>query len=732
MAPATRPDSVRTGCESLARAGASANADVAQAASKRAATAGMLQRDGIRTPRGVVHVLDVGGSAAVQGRCDKIVPLPRSWPTHTLYGLVRTRFPHAVGPDNLSTPCHAGDIVGGMPEPRADVAAQYLENAARYATERDRQSRRYRYVSHARLVLFLGAAAFVLSAIPAGTAGAGIRVAAGVAGFVAFFALVYWHSRIDASQRWFATLALVNEEAAARVDRAWDRLSPASVTGPGTAHAYADDLDLFGHASLFQLLGWVGTEAGRQTLAGWLTAPAAPGVSRARQRAVAELARRAPFREELAALGRLVEPSSHDLDGFFRWAEGGPWLTRRRWLVWTVRTVSASTILLLAMQIAGLVDRPFWFYPLLPSLALFGLYERRIQATFRQAFSRDRQLQQHSTIFTRLAAGSFTSPALQRLQEDLRQSGATAAREMARLAAIRQLADLRFVQLFHFVIGLLTLWDFHVLVWLERWQVRNAAHLRRWFGALGEFDALAALAALAHDNPAWAFPEVLDQGARVEARSLGHPLIPALRRVHNDVTVGPPGSFLLVTGSNMSGKSTLLRAIGLNVVLAQAGGPVCAAAMTLPPVSVYTSMRVQDSLEEGVSYFMAALQRLRFVVSAARSSGPRDSVLLYLLDEVLQGTNTAERQVAVRRILRHLLTLRAIGAVTTHDLELASSEELAAACRPVHFTEGVEVVAGPPGQAHREVRLSFDYQLRPGVATSSNALKLLQVMGLDE
>ena len=162
----------------------------------------------------------------------------------------------------------------------------------------------------------------------------------------------------------------------------------------------------------------------------------------------------------------------------------------------------------------------------------------------------------------------------------------------------------------------------------------------------------------------------------------------------------------------------------MNAVLAQAGAPVCAERMRLPPLSICTSMRVQDSLEEGVSYFMAALQRLKLVVAAARTVRDGEPMLLYLLDEVLQGTNTAERQVAVRRILRHLLTLRVVGAVTTHDLELAACDELEAGCHAVHFSEAVE---------HHEqgLRLSFDYQLKPGVATSRNALKLLQMVGLD-
>ena len=195
--------------------------------------------------------------------------------------------------------------------------------------------------------------------------------------------------------------------------------------------------------------------------------------------------------------------------------------------------------------------------------------------------------------------------------------------------------------------------------------------------------------------------------------------------MRNDVRLGGGGPrVLIVSGSNMSGKSTLLRAVGVNVALAQAGAPVCAGLLRMPPLRVCTSIRVQDSLEAGVSYFMAALQRLRLVVAAARSTrngGPR---VLYLLDEVLQGTNTAERQVAVRRVLRHLLDLPTLGVVTTHDLELADCDELRASCRAVHFGEGVVPDGG-------QVRLVFDYRLRPGIATSRNALKLLRSVGLD-
>jgi DNA mismatch repair ATPase MutS len=271
----------------------------------------------------------------------------------------------------------------------------------------------------------------------------------------------------------------------------------------------------------------------------------------------------------------------------------------------------------------------------------------------------------------------------------------------------------------------LLLWDVHVLAALERWKREGGQEARRWLQSLGELEALSALAGLRHDNPDWIFPVVDAHADSYRATNLGHPLLRDDVRVGNDVTIGPPGSFLFVTGSNMSGKSTLLRAIGVNGVLALAGGPVCARTLAMPPVQLWTSVRVQDSLERGVSFFLAELQRLKLVVDAAtaarESGGPR---VLYLLDEILQGTNTAERSVAARRIIGYLVDQGAIGAVSTHDLALADDPRLAAAANAVHFTDTIgEGPDAPP--------MAFDYHLRTGVATTTNALRLMRLIGLD-
>ncbi|HOC17164.1 MAG TPA: hypothetical protein PKK95_02795 [Vicinamibacterales bacterium] len=604
-------------------------------------------------------------------------------------------------------------------------AAAYREAAAANRRERDGWSRRSRRIAVARVAVFLSASALTLWALQGRGEWSAPALATGALGFLGFFALVVWHSRVESAERRASAFAQTNEEAALRIERQWSALPPPRPSPADAAHPYADDLDLFGRASLFSLLGSAGTEAGRQALARWLLHPARPEEIRERQQAVRELAGREAWREALAATARMVEANPHELDVFLEWATSSPWLTPKRWLLWTARAATATTLPLAALHASGAIGSPYWLAPLLVSLILMAVYERRIHQTFSQAFSRERLFHEHAALFEHLAGAEYAAPLLRGLADRLQASGLTAPREMAALGRVMRLADLRFQALFHFPINALTLWDVHVLAALERWQARAGVHLPRWFAALGEFEALSALAWLAHDHPAWAFPEVHESANRLEGVDLGHPLLPDGRRVGNDVTVGPPGQCLLVTGSNMSGKSTLLRAIGVNVVLAQAGGPVCARRLAMPPLSPFTSMRVQDSLEEGVSYFMAALRRLKLLVSEAERVPGDGPMLLYLLDEILQGTNTAERQVAVRRIMAHLLELPAIGAITTHDLELASAPELAGRCRAVHFSEGVSA-------AGEGVRLSFDYTLRPGVATSRNALKLLQLVGLGE
>jgi DNA mismatch repair ATPase MutS len=331
-------------------------------------------------------------------------------------------------------------------------------------------------------------------------------------------------------------------------------------------------------------------------------------------------------------------------------------------------------------------------------------------------------------VMAEAAALDVESPLLVEARRTLRPSeadgSASAEEALESLRGRVTLSTLRHTPLFYLAAQTLLLWDLHVWHALEQWRRKHGRHMRGWLAAIGRIEALTAIASLAHDQPTWTFPTVERGHDRFAAEGMGHPLLRDAVRITNDVTIGPAGSFLLITGSNMSGKSTLLRSIGLNAILAHAGAPVCASRLTMPPMALYTSMRVSDSLELGLSLFMASLLRLKRVMDAAREANPARRPLLYLLDEVLQGTNSGERQIAVRTIVGHLVKRGALGVVTTHDLELAAAEDFTASADSRHLTEHVTV----DGQ---ELKMTFDYKLRPGPATSGNALNLVRMLGLD-
>ncbi len=562
------------------------------------------------------------------------------------------------------------------------------------------------------------------------------------AALVAFLSVLPGHDRALRRQRRAADLVRLNEEALLRLTRSWTKLPEPPALAAETSVPKVRDLSLLGHASLFQLLGTAHAPPGRNTLASWLLDPAPPAEIAERQAAVKELAPALDFRQQLEARTLAMAGISPDVEPFLAWAESPPWLLNKPWLVWLARVLLVATAIALGFHVADvqafLATAPpgtppgevlAAFLPSAPmalllaiNLTLSYLMSGRLAASFDRLQAREREFQLYAGALELIPEHTFQAPPLQRITAALAPEGRSAHRWMALLQSRMGLSDARHSGILHFFLQVFLLWDFHTLWLLERWQQATGVHVRRWLAALGEMEAFCALAGLAHDNPDWAFPRVAAGETSFAASRLGHPLVAASKRVTNDVELGPTGTFLLVTGSNMSGKSTLLRSIGINAVLAQAGGPVCAADLRMPPVDLATSILVEDSLEDGVSFFLAELHRIRSVVDAADRAHAEGRIVLYLLDEILRGTNSHERQVAVRRVIRHLLRQGALGAVSTHDLQIAEIVELADAVRPVHFRETLHPGGDPP--------MTFDYLMRPGVATTTNALHLMELVGL--
>ncbi len=606
----------------------------------------------------------------------------------------------------------------------------YVAREKAHAVRRDAERGRSAVLARLRLGTFLAGVACLTWWV--GFGGGSLACAIALGFLLIFGILVVVHARVEARAAWFESLRVVNARGTARLDRKWEALpdAPPPAGVDVDAHPYAIDLDVFGRASLFQWIGPAATKQGSRTLAGWLLQPAPREEVDLRHGAVAELSPLDEWREQLAAFGVSAATSrAESLAPFLEWAESAsPSLRGMTAVRVAVYAILAALWILLPLHLTGVMPNSLWPLPLLAGIVLSFATAVPLTRAFDRAGAGERAIRQYAGVLEHIESQEFAAPCLRAVKSRLTVPpvAGTARAPLSAAAAMRGLnrilgfADFRHgAALLHFPVQAFTLWDFHCLFALERWRRAAGPRVRDWFDAAGELDALSCLAGIHRDNPDWCFPEITAE-RRYIARGLGHPLLPAARRVTNDVEVGPPGTVLLVTGSNMSGKSTLLRAIGVNAVLAEAGAPVCADSLRMPTCDVQTSIRIQDSLERGVSYFMAALARLKRVVDAAQRE-PAGRVLFYLLDEILQGTNSAERGIAVQAVARHLLDAGAIGVMTTHDLNLAGEEPLRSAARLVHFTETVD----------ERGTMKFDYRLRDGLATSRNALRLMEMIGID-
>lgn len=600
--------------------------------------------------------------------------------------------------DRVSQTTQAGD-------PRAVHSAR-LERARQRLVALDRTSG---WIANGRTVAFVGAIA--LAALwYFGKLGAWAGACAPVS-LAVYVLFAVWHQRVFQSERRARGAVRCSERGLARLDGSWHDFRERGDAFVDGSHLYTSDLDVFGQGSLFQLLNETGTAAGERRLAAILRMPAPLETVRERQAALRELSAQIDFREALAVEGGLVADHKPDPAAFIAWAEQAPSLDSIRWAQPFAWLGPVASVVLFVLRQLGLVPPALWWIGVALTVGVAAITRTALGRYWDALTAGELAMARYERLFALLAAPKLEHPLLRRLTGI---DGGSAEAALRRFSRRFSFADLRRTQL-HAVIQLLTLWDVHWFFALERWRALHGARVRSWFEALAELEALSSLAVLVHDRPRFVFPALSETGPRLVASSLAHPLLDGA--VPNDVALPSPRTALLITGSNMSGKTTLVRAMGLNAVLALTGAPVCAQSMELSELSIATSMRVKDSLERGVSYFYAEVQRLKAVLDEASRAQGRT---LFLLDEILLGTNTRERQIASREVLRQLLATGAIGAVTTHDLSLAELEaESAGAVKNVHFRD--LLVGG---------QMTFDYRLQPGVVATTNALRVLAQAGI--
>jgi hypothetical protein len=599
--------------------------------------------------------------------------------------------------------------VAGIPaEPGQTVEKiEYSRRMNERQTRAAQLQRKHLWLGNARIVLFV---AILVQCWITGKTGSPSAYWL-LAPIALFVGLVIVHRRVVQVLDMTKRAISVYSRGLARMEDRWAGNGETGEEFKDPLHLYAEDLDILGESSLFQLLSTARTKMGKRCLARWLLTHADIQEIQKRQAAVAELKSELDFREDLAVSGE-SERIAAKPEALIAWARGESGLKDGRW--WAL----GLAILSMAALVFGFT---VMWTPFIVLLLINGIITSRARHRLEKIFAgigeTHKDLDSLALLLHRIEVERFESPMLQQLQMRLLTHGLPPSVCIGRLDTLADLDDSRhnwFVRIFDIPL----LYSMQIAFALERWRRTYGSGIEAWLDVVGEIETLVSLAAYSYEHPQDPFPEFAPPENEIcfQGDALGHPLLPANKCVLNDVKLGGNSQVLLVSGSNMSGKSTYLRVVGINAVLAMMGAPVRATRLRLSRVAVAASMRVSDSLQKGISHFYAEIKRLRQVVDLS-STGPT----LFLLDEVLQGTNSHDRRVGTEGVLRTLVRNRAIGLVTTHDLALTSLEQVFPEhVRNVHFQERFE-----------DDRLSFDYQLRPGVVTTSNGIELMKSIGLD-
>ena len=605
--------------------------------------------------------------------------------------------------------------------PRLDPRAEFVRRFEQAKGETARVARLDDTAGNVRLGLFVVAVILGILAYR-GNVGRPWPVLA----LVLFIPLVSAHGRIMARRRRAERVAAFHAKGIARVDGHWAGQGTTGARFLDEDHPYAADLDLFGPGSLFERLCSARTAGGEAVLARWLLHPATPDEVASRHEAVAELRDKLDFREDLALLGDDVRADVR-AESLAEWGASPrraiPILPQLLVLILALVTVAALAGLLLEMVSP-------WIAAVLIAVEAAVAYgfARRVNRALEGVEDRSSELETLSGLLARIERERFESAALRDLRSALGadadgKTTTSASTRIARLAGLVRWLEARHNVYFALFTSIL-LWRTQLAFAVEAWREREGGAISRWLDVTAQFEAYASLASYAFENPADPFPEVEgdNSGPFLEGEAVGHPLLPEATCVRNSLTLGgsDPGEprVLAISGSNMSGKSTFLRTVGINAVLAQAGAPVRAVRFRLSPLAIAGTLRVHDSLQDGRSRFYAEILRLKRLVDMASEQPP----LFFLVDEVLHGTNSADRLEGAGAVIRALIEKGAIGLFTTHDLALAEvAGRIGPAVSNVHFADHV----GEDG------RLAFDYTMRPGVVRQSNALALMRGVGLD-
>ncbi len=591
---------------------------------------------------------------------------------------------------------------------------QYEKRRKHYARRLEKLTQTINRLSNVRLTLFFAGCALAVFLYMTQNSSLGLGIL--LFTMVSFVGLVVWHQTLRAKQKYIQVLYESFDQALKRLDGEWKAFPDNGEDFRDAAHPYSEDLDLFGASSLFQWINTAKTFRGRAKLKEWLTEPPVEARTiQMKQEAIKELAMNFAWRHRfMAEAGTLKRPLDSPTR-IIEWAKTYDPFYLRPGIVILFRALPMITLTFLLLYF--LTDRvPFW-YPLagflIQTVILFMGKQRG--KTLESVYAYKESLKIYEKMLRRFEKRNFKADYLLGLKKGLYdRDGKKAFEQIRKLSSLAELISNRGNSMF-LVINIFTLWDIQCMIALESWKEKSGRSLGRWVDTVAELEGLASLAIIHFDHQQWALPEIISENSGMVAGSLGHPLL--LNSTCNDISIEKCSGILLITGSNMSGKSTLLRTVGINMVLAYAGAPVCAKSFSCSIMRIYTCMRVSDNLGENISSFYAELLRIKQIVGASKTEG----TIFFLLDEIFKGTNSQDRHAGAKVLIRQLGKAGAMGMVSTHDLELGDLErESERKVRNYHFRE-----------YYKNDEIHFDYKLRSGISNTRNAMYLIKMAGID-
>ena len=591
--------------------------------------------------------------------------------------------------------------------------SKYNELKAKYQVRIEKQTHTINLISNSRLVVFLIAAALGIYFIAKkyhGLIGWDLGVF-----LVLFIPLIILHDHYFNKRKYAIVLLKINEASLKRIHGEWNTFTDDGAEFFDDNHNYSQDLDIFGPGSLFQFINTTITFLGRYKLRNFLIAPTRSKEEIInRQEAVRELAQKLDWRQQYLAEG-MLESTMHDPQALFLWANRIEGFYRNPRVIFVFRLMPVVTIIIGILTFINPEPR---YYSLIAALVIQYII-LKINANQRGdilgvAYKFTENIKAYHKMLILIEQEEYSSRHLLYLKDRLKSQGLTAGEQIRKLEKIEEAIANRQNQ-FYIFFNIVLLLDYQFVFALEKWKEKYGNNLQVWLDIIGEFEALSSLAVLSHDYPEWRTPQISGEGPVFAAEEMGHPLL-MNSGVANNLKFAPPENILLITGSNMSGKSTLLRTVGINLVLAYAGGNVCAKMFKCSIMDIHTCMRINDNLEKSISSFYAELLRIKMIVKAVEEG----QTIFFLLDEIFKGTNSIDRHTGAKVLIKKLSKAKLLGLVSTHDLELGDLEKETNQIKNYHFQEYYQ---------NNEIR--FDYKLRPGVSDTRNAAFLMRMAGIE-